>query len=98
CLALVAKVLHGRFGIRRALMSTVHSYTENQRLFDLPHPDPRRARAEALNTIPTVTAAPGPLALVLPAHAGRGVGFAVRVAPRAASRASPCGCPRRPWR
>jgi len=79
CLALVAKVLHDRFGLRRALMSTVHSYTENQRLLDLPHPDPRRARAAALNIIPTGTTATRTLSLLLPDLAGRIEGFAVRV-------------------
>ncbi|HEX6898450.1 MAG TPA: glyceraldehyde 3-phosphate dehydrogenase NAD-binding domain-containing protein [Thermoanaerobaculia bacterium] len=79
CLALVAKVLHARFGVRRALMSAVHSYTENQRLLDLPHPDPRRSRAAALNIIPTSTTAPEALGLVLPELAGRVDGFAVRV-------------------
>ena len=79
CLALVAKVLHARFGVRRALMNTVHSYTENQRLLDLPHPDPRRSRAAALNIIPTSTTAPEALGLVLPELAGRIDGFAVRV-------------------
>jgi glyceraldehyde 3-phosphate dehydrogenase len=79
CLALVAKVLHDRFGVRRALMSAVHSYTENQRLLDLPHPDPRRARAAALNIIPTSTTAPEGVGLLLPSLAGRISGFAVRV-------------------
>jgi glyceraldehyde 3-phosphate dehydrogenase len=79
CLALVAKVLHDRFGVRRALMSTVHSYTENQRLLDLPHPDPRRARAAALNIIPTGTTATRTLGLLMPDLAGRIEGFAVRV-------------------
>ena len=79
CLALLAKVLHERFGIRRALMSTVHSYTESQRLLDQPHADPRRARAAALNIIPTGTTTPRTLGLVLPALAGRVEGFAVRV-------------------
>ena len=79
CLALVAKVLHDEFGVRRALMSTVHSYTENQRLLDLPHPDPRRARAAALNIIPTGTTATRTLGLLLPELAGRIEGFAVRV-------------------
>jgi len=79
CLTLVAKVLHDRFGVRRALMSTVHSYTENQRLLDLPHPDPRRARAAALNIIPTGTTATRTLGLLLPELAGRIEGFAVRV-------------------
>jgi glyceraldehyde 3-phosphate dehydrogenase len=79
CLALVTKVLHERFGVRRALMSTVHSYTESQRLLDQPHADPRRARAAALNIIPTGTTTPRTLGLVLPALAGRVEGFAVRV-------------------
>ena len=78
-LALVAKVLHDRFGVRRALMSTVHSYTENQRLLDLPHPDPRRSRAAALNIIPTSTTAAEAAGLLLPELAGRIDGFAVRV-------------------
>ncbi len=79
CLALVAKVLHDRFGVRRALMNTVHSYTENQRLLDLAHPDPRRGRAAALNMIPTPTTAAEALGLLLPQLAGRVAGFAVRV-------------------
>ena len=79
CLALVAKVLHDRFGVRRALMSAVHSYTENQRLLDLPHTDPRRSRAAALNIIPTSTTAPEALGLVMPELAGRVEGLAVRV-------------------
>ncbi len=79
CLSLLAKVLHDRFGIRRALMSTVHSYTESQRLLDQPHPDPRRARAAALNIIPAGTTTPRTLGLVLPELAGRIEGFAVRV-------------------
>lgn len=78
-LALVAKVLHDHFGVRRALMSTVHSYTENQRLLDLPHPDPRRSRAAALNIIPTATTAAHGAGLLLPELAGRIEGFAVRV-------------------
>jgi glyceraldehyde 3-phosphate dehydrogenase len=78
-LALVAKVLHDRFGLRRALMSTVHSYTENQRLLDLPHPDPRRSRAAAVNIIPAATTAAEALGLLLPELTGRVTGFAVRV-------------------
>lgn len=78
-LALVAKVLHDRFGVRRALMSTVHSYTENQRLLDLAHPDPRRSRAAALNIIPTSTTAAHGAGLLIPALAGRIDGFSVRV-------------------
>ena len=79
CLALVAKVLHDRFGVRRGLMSTVHSYTEGQRLLDLPHPDPRRSRAAALNIIPTSTTAPQTLDLLLPDLGDRIDGYAVRV-------------------
>ena len=73
-------MLHDRFGIRRALMSTVHSYTESQRLLDLPHPDPRRARAAALNIIPTSTTATEALArLTCRSWPGGVDGFAVRV-------------------
>jgi glyceraldehyde 3-phosphate dehydrogenase len=79
CLALMAKVLHDRFGVRRALMSTVHSYTENQRLLDLPHPDPRRSRAAALNIVPASTTAAESVGDLLPALAGRIGGLAVRV-------------------
>ncbi|MEA2560892.1 MAG: hypothetical protein QOH06_2396 [Acidobacteriota bacterium] len=78
-LALVAKVLHDSFGVRRGLMSTVHSYTENQRLLDLPHPDPRRSRAAALNIIPTSTTAAHGAGVLLPELAGRIDGFSVRV-------------------
>ena len=78
-LALVAKVLHDRFGVRRALMSAVHSYTENQRLLDLPHSDPRRSRAAGLNIVPTSTTAPEALGLLIPDLAGRVEGLAVRV-------------------
>lgn len=78
-LALVAKVLHDRFGIRRALMSAVHSYTENQRLLDLPHSDPRRSRAAGLNIVPTSTTAPEALGQLIPELAGRVEGLAVRV-------------------
>ncbi len=79
CLALLADVLHRGFGVRRAVMSTTHSYTENQRLLDLPHPDPRRARAAAVNIIPTSTTAARSVGLILPELAGRIDGFAVRV-------------------
>jgi glyceraldehyde 3-phosphate dehydrogenase len=78
-LAVVAKVLHDRFRVRRALMSAVHSYTENQRLLDLPHSDPRRSRAAGLNIVPTSTTAPEALGLVIPELAGRVEGLAVRV-------------------
>ena len=79
CLALMAKVLLERFGVCRALMSTVHSYTENQRLLDLPHADPRRSRAAALNIVPTSTTAAESLGDLLPPLAGRIGGLAVRV-------------------
>jgi glyceraldehyde 3-phosphate dehydrogenase len=79
CLALVAKVLNDRFTIRQALMSSVHSYTENQRLLDSAHPDPRRSRAAAQNIIPIETTTPAALARLLPALAGRIDGLAVRV-------------------
>jgi glyceraldehyde 3-phosphate dehydrogenase len=79
CLALVAKVLHGGFTIRHALMSTVHSYTENQRLLDSAHPDPRRSRAAAENIIPIATTTPAALGRLMPELAGRIDGLAVRV-------------------
>ena len=78
-LAVVAKVLHDRFRVRRALMSAVHSYTENQRLLDLPHSDPRRSRAAGLNIVPTSTTAPEALGGLIPELAGRVEGLAVRV-------------------
>jgi glyceraldehyde 3-phosphate dehydrogenase len=79
CLAPVAKVLHDRFGIRRGLMTTIHSYTNDQRILDLPHKDPRRARAAALNIIPTTTGAARAVALVIPDLKGKFDGFALRV-------------------
>ncbi len=78
-LALVTQVLAAEFGVRRALMSTVHSYTENQRLQDGAHSDPRRSRAAGLNVIPTPTTAPGALAGLVPSLAGRIEGLAIRV-------------------
>ena len=79
CLAPVAKVLQESFGINRALMTTVHAYTNDQRILDLPHKDPRRARAAALNIIPTTTGAAKAVALVLPELEGKIDGFALRV-------------------
>jgi glyceraldehyde 3-phosphate dehydrogenase len=79
CLAPVAKVLHESFGIRRGLMTTIHAYTNDQRILDLPHSDPRRARAAALNIIPTTTGAAKAVALVIPELEGRFDGFALRV-------------------
>lgn len=79
-LAPVAKVIHERFGISRALMTTVHSYTNDQRILDLPHPDDmRRARAAALNIIPTTTGAARAVAKVIPALKGKFDGIAIRV-------------------
>ncbi|MFN7955098.1 MAG: type I glyceraldehyde-3-phosphate dehydrogenase [bacterium] len=79
CLAPVAKVLHESFGIRRGLMTTVHSYTNDQVTLDFPHKDLRRARAAALSMIPTTTGAAKAVALVLPALKGKLDGFAIRV-------------------
>ncbi|HXW69810.1 MAG TPA: type I glyceraldehyde-3-phosphate dehydrogenase [Dissulfurispiraceae bacterium] len=79
CLAPVAKVLHKEFGIIRGLMTTVHSYTNDQRILDLPHKDLRRARAAALSMIPTTTGAAKAVGLVLPELKGKLDGFAIRV-------------------
>lgn len=79
CLAPVAKVVHEAFGIRRGLMTTVHSYTNDQRILDLPHSDLRRARAGALSMIPTSTGAASAIGQVIPALKGKLHGFAVRV-------------------
>lgn len=79
CLAPVAKVLHEEFGIVRGLMTTIHAYTNDQRILDLPHTDLRRARAAALNIIPTTTGAARAVALVIPELAGKFDGFALRV-------------------
>ncbi|MGI6149038.1 MAG: type I glyceraldehyde-3-phosphate dehydrogenase [Firmicutes bacterium] len=79
CLAPVAKVLHDRFGIKRGLMTTVHSYTNDQRILDLPHKDLRRARAAAMSIIPTTTGAAAAVGLVLPELKGKLDGFAMRV-------------------
>ncbi len=79
CLAPVAKVLHENFGIRRGMMTTVHAYTNDQRILDLPHKDLRRARAAALSMIPTTTGAAKAVGLVLPELNGKLTGMAVRV-------------------
>ena len=78
CLAPVAKVLHERFGIERGLMTTIHAYTQDQRLQDSPHKDPRRARAAAVNLIPTSTGAAKAVGLVLPELNGKLNGISVR--------------------
>ncbi|OAT80276.1 type I glyceraldehyde-3-phosphate dehydrogenase [Desulfotomaculum copahuensis] len=79
CLAPFAKVLHNRFGIVRGMMTTVHSYTNDQQILDLPHKDLRRARAAALSIIPTTTGAARAVALVLPELQGKLHGMAMRV-------------------
>lgn len=79
CLAPVAMVLHEEFGITKGLMTTVHAYTNDQRILDLPHRDLRRARAAALSMIPTTTGAARAVSLVLPELKGRLDGMAVRV-------------------
>ncbi|HZJ44246.1 MAG TPA: type I glyceraldehyde-3-phosphate dehydrogenase, partial [Pyrinomonadaceae bacterium] len=79
CLAPVAKVVHEKFGIRNAQMTTIHSYTNDQQLLDLPHKDLRRARAAALSMIPTSTGAAKAVALVLPELKGKFDGISVRV-------------------
>jgi glyceraldehyde 3-phosphate dehydrogenase len=79
CLAPLAKVIHETFGIRKGWMTTVHSYTNDQNLLDLPHKDLRRARAAALSMIPTTTGAATAVGEVLPELKGRLDGFAMRV-------------------
>lgn len=79
CLAPMAKVLHEKFGIKEGFMTTIHSYTGDQRLLDAPHSDLRRARSAALNMVPTSTGAAKAIGLVLPELKGRLDGYAVRV-------------------
>jgi glyceraldehyde 3-phosphate dehydrogenase (phosphorylating) len=78
CLAPVAKVLHDAIGIKHGLMTTIHAYTADQRLQDLPHKDLRRARAAAINLIPTSTGAAKAIGLVIPELDGKLHGFSVR--------------------
>src|SRR6267154_1522279 len=79
CLAPLAKVLHQKFGIKKGWMTTIHSYTNDQQLLDLPHKDLRRARAAALSMIPTTTGAAAAVGEVLPELKGKLDGFAMRV-------------------
>jgi glyceraldehyde 3-phosphate dehydrogenase len=79
CLAPVAKVIHKEFGIVKGFMTTIHSYTNDQRILDLPHKDLRRARAAAINMIPTTTGAAKAVGLVLPELKGKLDGVAIRV-------------------
>ncbi len=79
CLAPAAKVVHDNFVIKRGLMTTIHAYTNDQRILDLPHKDLRRARAAAMSMIPTTTGAARAVALVIPDLKGKFDGVAVRV-------------------
>ncbi|HEU4918928.1 MAG TPA: type I glyceraldehyde-3-phosphate dehydrogenase [Candidatus Limnocylindrales bacterium] len=79
CLAPAAKVVHDLVGIERGLMNTIHSYTNDQRILDVAHKDPRRARSAGQNIIPTTTGAAKALALVIPELKGRFDGFSLRV-------------------
>ena len=79
CLAPVVKVMHENFGVAKGVMTTIHAYTNDQRILDLPHKDLRRARAAACNMIPTSTGAAKAVALVLPEMKGRFEGYSVRV-------------------
>ena len=79
CLAPAAKVVHDLLGIERGLMNTIHSYTNDQRILDVAHKDPRRARAAGQNIIPTSTGAAKALALVIPDLKGKFDGFSLRV-------------------
>jgi glyceraldehyde 3-phosphate dehydrogenase len=79
CLAPPVMVVHEAFGIEKGMMTTVHSYTNDQRILDLPHKDLRRARAAAMNIIPTTTGAAKAIALVIPAMEGRFDGYSLRV-------------------
>src|SRR4029078_7708696 len=79
CLAPLAKVIHQKFGIKKGWMTTIHSYTNDQNLLDLPHKDMRRARAEALSMVPTTTGAASAIGEVIPELKGKLDGFAMRV-------------------
>ena len=79
CLAPVAKVLDDAFGIESGIMTTIHAYTNDQRILDLPHSDMRRARAAAMNVVPTTTGAAAAVSLVIPRLKGKLDGMAVRV-------------------
>jgi len=79
CLAPVAKVIHDNFGIERGLMTTIHAYTNDQRILDLTHSDLRRARAAAMNIVPTSTGAAKAIGLVMPELKGKLHGLSLRV-------------------
>lgn len=96
CLAPLAKVLHDSFVIEKGLMTTIHAYTQDQNLQDAPHKDLRRARAAALNVVPTSTGAAKAIGLVLPELNGKLDGYALRVRCRPAPPpTSPPRCPAR---
>ena len=79
CLAPVVKVLHDKFGIKKGSMTTIHSYTNDQKVLDFPHKDLRRARAAAINMIPTTTGAAKAIGLVMPQLKGKLDGYSMRV-------------------
>ena len=79
CLAPVVKVLHDKFGIEKGSMTTIHSYTNDQNVLDFPHKDLRRARAAAINMIPTSTGAAKAIGLVMPELKGKLDGYSIRV-------------------
>src|SRR5439155_11664320 len=79
CLAPVVKVLHDKFGIKKGSMTTIHSYTNDQNVLDFPHKELRRARAAAINMIPTTTGAAKAIGLVMPQLKGKLDGYAMRV-------------------
>src|SRR6185295_9963402 len=79
CLAPVVKVLHEKFVVQKGFMTTIHSYTNDQSVLDFPHKDLRRARAAALNMIPTTTGAAKAIGLVMPALKGKLDGYSMRV-------------------
>src|SRR5512138_1108238 len=79
CLAPAAKVVHDKYTIKRAFMTTIHAYTNDQKILDMPHSDLRRARAAAMNIIPTTTGAAKAIALVIPELKGKFDGYALRV-------------------
>src|SRR5512143_86723 len=79
CLAPAAKVVHDKYVIKRAFMTTIHAYTNDQKILDMPHSDLRRARAAAMNIIPTTTGAAKAIALVIPELKGKFDGYALRV-------------------
>jgi len=79
CLAPAAKVVHDKYIIKRAFMTTIHAYTNDQKILDMPHSDLRRARAAAMNIIPTTTGAAKAISLVIPDLKGKFDGYALRV-------------------